>query len=208
MIGGFLFALLGVAFAMTVWRDASPTVASSPAPVVETSALQSLEDRLGRSIVMYVDGAVPADFSTALQALDAKVGALANPAEIRTLMDLDVYVMLRDSWDVYRALENHDLSALIRAQAQNKSAEAGVAWFEAALGGQDDAKRDVLVILAAQTGLAEVSAFCFALTIYDVARYAGNGAAFLEATEGDGSQWRYCRAKGWTSVADMGSNDG
>jgi len=200
VIGGFLIALLGAAFVLTVLSDAP----QSSAP---QSVLQPLENALGRPIVMYVDGPVSPAFDAAIRALDAPVGALADRPDVRTLLDLDVYVMVRDTWDVFSGIEDHDLGALIRQRVRDKTADAGVAWFEAALEPVQGPRRDLLVILAAQEGLAGVDDFCVALTIYDMVRFSRNGAAFFDATEGEGSQWKRCRARGWTSVADMDRSD-
>lgn len=191
LIGGFLFALLAAAFFLSASRDGA-------AP-----ELQSLEQTLGRPIVLYIDGAVSPHIGAALLALDAPTGALATQAPVRTLMDLDVYVMLRDSWEDYRRLENHDFAPLIRQRAQGKAADAGMAWFQATQTDSTGATRDVLIVLAARNGLVGVSDFCLALTIYELARFSGNGPAFLEAREGQGSRWKQCKARGWTRVDDL-----
>ena len=196
IIGVFLAVLLGAAFALMSSRDQATT--ASPEP-----ELMPLEGSLGRPFALYVDGGVSSDFVPTLAALDAPVGALMTQATPRTLLDLDVYVMVRDSWDVFRTIEAHDLAALIRQRAAGQADGAGVAWFEAKVASNEGAQKDVLVILAAQTGLAEISEFCFALTIYDLARFARNGAAFADAVAGPGTQWKQCRDQGWTSVADM-----
>ncbi|MFL4470952.1 hypothetical protein ACERZ8_14085 [Tateyamaria armeniaca] len=200
-IGVCLFTLLGVTFLLTL----SP---GKPAPVASAPVLQPLDDKLGRPFVMYVDGEVSPAFRDALLALDTSVGALADQPEVRTLLDLDVYVMLRGAWEDYRAIKDHDLGALIRQQAQNKGADTGFAWFEAALNAEGGTARDVLVILASRAGLSGLSDFCLALTVYDLARFSGNGPAFVEATDGDGSHWKDCQAQGWTQVADMASGRG
>jgi len=196
IIGVILIGLLGAAFVLK--QTPGLFAAKRPAP-----ALTALEDALGRPFVLFVDGPVSPGFSRALAALDRSVGALADVPELRTLLDLDVYVMVRDDWDVFRSIRNHDLAALIRQRAQGQTADAAVTWFDTVLSGPGQADRNVLVILAARAGLSEFSDVCFALTIYDLARYSRNGAAFIDAADGPGTQWKQCRTEGWTSVDDI-----
>lgn len=166
-------------------------------------AMVALEDALERPFVLFVDGAVSDGFAQTLAALDAPVGALAEARELRTLMDLDVYVMVRENWDVFGAIRDHDLAALIRQRAQGQAPDAAVTWFDAALSGPEQGDKTVLVILAARANLTEFSDLCFALTIYDLARYARNGAAFAQAGDGPGTRWKRCRAEGWSSMDDI-----
>ena len=194
-IGGSLCAVLVVAFAWSFWPD--PRSSDAPA------RLQPLEETLGRPFVLYVDGNVSPEFRTALSDLDAKIGGIAGQAEMRTLADLDVYVMVRDSWDVFRSVTAHDLAELIRQTADRQGANTNMAWFKAMITPDDGAARDLLVILATRSGLAQVSDFCFAVSTYEIARFASNGAAFTNATDGAGTQWRQCHAKGWGSVTEM-----
>ena len=196
IIGVLLAVLLGAAFVLFQPSEQVADVSSPP-------LMMPLETSLGRPFALYVDGPVSADFVPTLAALDTPIGALATQVTPRTLLDLDVYVMVRDTWDAFRKVEAHDLAALIRQRAADQADSAGVAWFEASVASNDGAKRDVLVILAAQAGLVEISDFCFALTIYDLARYARNGAAFADAIAGPGTQWKQCRDQGWTSVEEM-----
>ena len=196
IIGVVLIGLLGAAF---VLKQAPDLFAGKrPGP-----GLTALEKELERPFVLFVDGAVSPEFEQALATLDEPVGALADRPELRTLLDLDVYVMVRDSWDVFRTIQNHDLAALIRQRAEGQAPDAAVTWFDTVLSGPEQADKNVLVILAARTGLSEFSDVCFALTIYDLARYSRNGAAFIDAADGPGTQWKQCRAEGWTSVDDI-----
>lgn len=193
IIGGGVLGLLAAAYVLTS-RQVPP----------EEGVLEPLEVSLARSLVLYMDGTVPPDVYSALQALDAQAQALAPDAAPRTLMDLDVYVMLRPDWDVFRAIDGHDLTEVIREKAENKSDGDGVAWFKASLASSDgSAPRNLLVILATDAALTNLGAFCFTLTVYDIARFAHHGALFSQANVGPGTQWKQCRAKGWYSTADI-----
>ncbi|MEM6374428.1 MAG: hypothetical protein AAF727_16875 [Pseudomonadota bacterium] len=197
LVGGCLFALLAAAF--LVVGDRHP----SNAPAEPVPALRALEDRLGRPVVMYVDGPVTPAFNDALADLDALVGALAAEPVVRSLLDLDVYVMLRDTWPSFDEVTDHDLGSLIRERARAQAPDTGATWFEATLQGADKTQREVLVILVARDLLAGGGDFCMALTIYDLARFSGNALAFVTADSGEGTHWRRCRKEGWRSVADL-----
>lgn len=194
-IGGCLVAVMIVSLAWALWPQ-------RPAPDAPDQ-LQALEQTLKRPFVLYVDGEVSADFANALSDLDARVGAIASKLDARTLADLDVYVMVRDSWDSFRRIGAHDLANLIRQHADRQGADASLAWFKAVITPDDGAARDLLVILATRSGLAQVSDFCFAVSVYEIARFSGNGSAFTAATKGEGSRWRQCHAKGWRTVSEM-----
>lgn len=200
-IGGCLIAVLAMSLAWGAWPQGRGDVPSQ-------GALRPLEVTLGRPFVLYVDGDIPAGVRQSLTALDASVGAFAAGAQARTLMDVDVYVMMRDTWATYRGIENHGLAALIRENAQAKGPGDGVAWFQATLTPPDGGGHGLLVLLSAREGLGPVSDFCFALAIFEIARFSGNGAAFHEATQGPGSQWRRCHAAGWRNIADMTGSAG
>jgi len=194
-IGGCLVAVLLVSLAWSLW----PETHASDAP----EQLQSLEQALGRPFVLYVDGSVSAGFGHALSDLDATVGAIAAQADVHTLADVDVYLMVRESWDTFRSIDAHDLANLIRQNAAGQGASASMAWFQAVITPEDGAPRDLLVILATSSGLTDVSDFCFAVSVYEVARFSKNGTAFTNAKEGAGTRWRHCHAEGWQTVTEM-----
>lgn len=192
IIGVVMLGLFGAAFALN-WRSAAP----------EAPVLVALETTLERPLVIYADGTVPEGIRSTLVSLDVGTGALAGEAAPRTLIDLDTYVMVRDNWDAFRGLEGHDLSTLIHERTANKTDQDSLTWFDAMLTSPQGADRRVLVILATDQALANMGEFCFALTVYEMARFAQNGASFTKATTGPGSQWKQCSARGWRSVADL-----
>lgn len=195
-MGVVLAGLLGAAFVLNK-APAITALLNPPPPLV------ALEAKLERPIVLYVDGTVPEGFRDMLTALDHGTGALASGASPRTLVDLDVYVMVRADWAAFRALDGHDLASVIREQAAQKTDVNGISWFQTTLTPAQGDPRPLLVILANETGLRDVSGFCLALTLYDIARFAGNGPAFLSGAERFSARWKRCREENWTGVEDI-----
>ncbi|MEP4248997.1 hypothetical protein [Tateyamaria sp.] len=192
IIGFVVLGLLGASLVLN-WHNARPTA----------SVLDALEETLERPLVIHLDGQAPADFDADLVAIDEGTGALAVDAAPRTLIDLDTYVMVRDSWDTFRAIDGHDLTALIHEKTADKTATNSITWFDTMLTSDDGTKRRVLLILTTDEGVADLGDFCFALTVYELARFAQNGDAFKNALDGPGSYWMQCRSKKWRSVADL-----
>lgn len=195
IFGAVAAGLAGSAFLLT--RDRAEAYFNPPPTLV------ALESTLDRPIVLYVDGQVPDTFRQSLDALDTGVGALDKGATPRRLVDLDSYVMVRKDWDAFRTLDNHDLAPVIRKQTETKTDLTSATWFEADLSASDGAQNKVLVVLATQAALDTLGPFCFAMTVHDLARFAHNGKAFQDANAREDARWKQCKAKGWTSVADM-----
>ncbi len=196
IMGVALMGLLGAAFMLTRTSE-QPGAAERP------QGLTALETALGREIVLYVDGADHSAVRDQLLALDKDRGALAARAVPRTLVDLDVYVMLRADWDVFRAVQGHDLSEVIRENARDKAPDAGLAWFEASISSPEGTVQRLLVILATEAARDNLGDFCFAVAVYDLARFSRNGARLLNASDGQGSYWKQCQKMGWTNAADL-----
>lgn len=196
---GMAVVLLGLLGAAYVLFDGSTDDADAQATVV----LDALDKSIERPLVVYVDGQAPDGFDDYLRGLDAKEGALATDASPSSLIDLDAYVMLRSDWDVFRAIEGHDLQDLIRERTRDNGPDQGVTWALAELVSVEGVEKEVLLILATEAGMDSLGAFCFAVAIYDMARYAHNGAAFLNAEQGPGSYWKSCKSRGWSSPADL-----
>ena len=203
IFGGIIAVLLGSAAVAYLSLRNDEVAVTQDADATVASALVPLEQQLGRPFVFVLDGAKPADFDQAVAAIDAPVGALDTQARPRNLLETDVYVMVRDNWTVLQNIQNHDLADVIRAQSMGKSAENAMTWFTPSLRNADGTENNVLVILVNASGLQGFNSFCFALTIYEMARFARNGVAFREATTGPGTYWRQCNALGWTSADDV-----
>lgn len=210
-MGVGMVAILGIAFALNYGSDGDATApqgAALPeqAALVGTSPRAPLEPRevtLGRALVIHVDGEVPDGFADSFQRLDADTGAFDRQASPRTLMDVDVYVMVRDDWDVFRNIEGHDLGTAIRQRARGVTSASDISYFQTQLTSQAGGRHDILAILATQDTVAELGPFCLALVVRDMARFAHHGTQALTAQSGPGTSWRDCKTHGWTSMADI-----
>lgn len=123
--------------ALTVGR--APEDEALPEQVVasaDTALLAPLEVTLGRALVIHVDVDVSDGFTDSFQRLDAHTGAFDRQASPRTLMDVDVYVMVRDDWDVFRNIEGHDLGTAIRQRARDVTSGSDISYFQTQLTAQ------------------------------------------------------------------------
>lgn len=212
VMGVGLLAILGIAFAFNYGSDvgtpapadeALPEQVAASADAAPLAPLEPREVTLGRALVIYVDGNVPDGFADSFQRLDTKDGAFDRQASPRTLMDVDVYVMVRDDWDVFRNIEGHDLGTAIRQRVADVTSGSDISYFQTQLTSQAGGRHDLLAILATKETVSELGPFCLAMVVRDMARFAHHGAQALTAQSGPGTSWRDCKTRGWTSMADI-----
>ena len=193
----FVCAFVGGAL---VFRGALVPGAPEAAPV-----MVALDDVLQRQFVMVVDGDDGAALYDIIQRADAGQGALDTETIPRTLMHLDVYVLVKGTWDAFKTTQGHDLHEVIQENLPDSNDRSGLTWFPATLSAKDTdgAAKTVLVVLVNRSGLVGMNQLCRALALYDVARFAGGSSGFSAAESGPGTQWRRCVNEGWTTFADV-----
>jgi hypothetical protein len=171
-----------------------------------TEDMIPLEQVLGRPIVIYAEGALPAGLSDNLLALDVEQRALDRDATPQSLLDTDVYVSIQDNWAVFTQAKRHVLHGLMVEKLQGVSAEKSFVWFSATASEDGQAKKEILVILGNGQALSMVQPFCQAVILYDMARFLTKNAAAVFAPEGPTATWKQCGDQGWTGVSDMASD--
>lgn len=182
-------------------RAASTQTASAPAL---PSPLVPYEQRLGRPIVFFAEGTLGANFFANLRDLDATVQAFDYDTQPQSLADIDVYMLKAPTVADMRGRSDHALHDRIVAELEGQSDTQSFTWFSVGVSksGQEDT-RDVIVILANDYGLTNLSEFCLNVYIYEMVRFAHDTTAF-QAAQNDGAlMFNACERNGWTSVADM-----
>ncbi|MEM6759638.1 MAG: hypothetical protein AAF601_09200 [Pseudomonadota bacterium] len=184
--------------------DEADDVPNLPPPPAPDARAVPLEEVLGRPIVMYAEGTLGQGFFETLRALDADTRAFDYGTQPTSLADVDVYLLKLQTWDAMRARTDHVLHSNIVANLDGLAETTSFSWFRVRLGRQNDSTlRGVLVILANDQGLQNLSQFCTVLSIYDLLRYAHDGAALTDTTGPPVLRTDQCRNDGWQSVADL-----
>ncbi|MEO0402180.1 MAG: hypothetical protein AAF214_07375 [Pseudomonadota bacterium] len=201
---GLTLALLGVLAGVGFLVEPRNVRGQGQSERDDLAAPATLDQALGRPIVIYFEGILPDGLAGHLRALDQGVGALDWAAQPRSLAQTDVYVSIQQSWTVFRQANQHDLHALMVEQLANVDAASSFVWFRAKVSADSGAApRDVMVILGNEAGLAQLGPFCRALVIYDMARLVGVNEAALVRPDGPAATWRACGAQNWTRFQDM-----